>query len=121
EVLDGAAARLDPRRAGERRDRAGAVVAHLVDHALERERLVRESERAARDGGDERDDVAVAERAVVRRVLLVDGVEQSVGLGAEVELAPHVADRGGVDLPRGPAGTLAQPGEQADSHTHAAK
>ena len=35
EMDDVAAARLDARRARERRDRAGTVVAHLVDHAVE--------------------------------------------------------------------------------------
>ena len=63
EVGDGAVAGVDAGRAGERRDRARLVVAHLVDDALERERLVAEQERAAGDGRDQRDLVAVGERA----------------------------------------------------------
>ena len=42
------------------------VVAHLVDGPVERERLVAEQERAARDGRDQRDLVAVGELPLAR-------------------------------------------------------
>ena len=41
-----------------------SLVAHLVDDAVERERLLAEQERAARDRRDQRDLVAVGERAL---------------------------------------------------------
>jgi hypothetical protein len=107
---------VDARGAGERRDRAGLVGAHLVDDAVERERLLAEQERAARHGRDQRDLVAVGERAVARRVLLVDRVEEAVGLVAQVERGPDVGARRGVDVAPRPARALAQAGEEADAH-----
>src|SRR3954462_10520540 len=77
EVGDDAPARLPPRRAGERRDRAGLLARDLLDDGVERDRLLRQDERAAGDGRDERDDVAVGERRVLLGVLLVHGVEQA--------------------------------------------
>ena len=45
EVGDRSAARVDARRAGERRNRAGVVGTHFVDDAVERQRLVAQEER----------------------------------------------------------------------------
>ena len=90
------------------------VVAHLVDDPVERERLVAEQERAARDGRDHRDLVAVGELPLARGVLLVDRVEKPVRLVAEPQGRPHVGDRRSLDLALRPAGALAQAGEEAD-------
>ena len=65
--------------------------AHLRDGRVERERLVRHDERAARDGRDQRDLVAVRELAVALGVLPVDRVEQAVRLLAEPECGPESA------------------------------
>src|SRR5262249_44004580 len=120
EVRDRAAARVDARRAGERRDRAGLVVSHLVDDAVERKRLLAQQERAAGDGRDEGDLVTVGERGIARGVLLVDRVQQAVRLVTEAERVPDLADGGRVDLALRPARPLAQAGEEAHAHRHAA-
>ena len=94
-------------------------VATSLDDGVERDGLLGEDERAAGDGRDQRDDVAVGELVVGRRVLLVDRVEQALGLVAEVELAHTSATRVGVDLACRPARLLAQPGEEPHRHAHA--
>ena len=89
------------------------------DDGVERDGLLGEDERAARDRRDQRDHVAVGELVLGGRVLLVDRVEQARGLVAELELAPDVGDAVGVDLARRPARLLAQPREE--SHRHVAR
>ena len=65
-------------------------------------------------GRDQRHLVPVRERRVPRGVLEVDRVQESLGLVAEPERRPDVADGlDAVELPLGPAGPLAQPGEEA--------
>ena len=89
------------------------------DDLVERERLLGQDERAARDRRDQRDDVALGELVVARGVLAVDRVEQSLRLVAEIERRPDVGDvRDAVDLALRPAGTLAETGEQPHRHTH---
>ena len=94
-------------------------LANLVDDPVERERLVAEQERSAGDGRDQRDLVTVGERPVAGRVFLVDRVEQPVRLVAEAERGPDLGDGRGVDLALRPAGPLTEPGEQADTDSHA--
>src|SRR5581483_770490 len=118
EVVDGAPARVAASGAGERRDRAGLAARDFADDVVERDLRVRQQERAAGDGRDERNGVAVRERGVARRVLAVDGVQQPVGLVAEVELAPDVADRRSLDLLLRPARALAQSGEKPHGYWH---
>ena len=60
-----------------------------------------------------------ASSVIGRRVLLVDRVEQALGLVAEVERGPHVGDARRLDLPLRPARPLAQAGEQPHRHPHA--
>src|SRR5581483_2880369 len=110
---------MTTRRPRERRDRAGLARCDLVDDAIERHVLVGEQERTARDRGDQRHGVAVREHGLLRGVLLVDGVEQSVGLVAELERLPHVCDRVGVDLLLRPTGSFAEAGEESHRHAHA--
>ena len=59
EVRDRAAARMDARRADERRDRAGLVRCDLVDDGFEPRGTVAEEERASGDRRDQRDLVPV--------------------------------------------------------------
>jgi len=118
-MRDGATTRLDARGAREGRDRAGLLVADLVDDAVEREWVVAEQERAAGDGRDQRDLVPVGERAVGCRVFLVHRVQQAGGLVAELERAPYIRDRRCVDLALGPSGALAEPRKETDAHGHA--
>ena len=119
EVRDGAAARVDARRADERRDRAGLVRCDLVDDGFEREGLVAEEERAAGDRRDQRDLVPVGQLVAALDVRLVHGVDEPARLVAEVERRPHVVDARDVfDVALRPARALAQAGEQphVDSH-----
>jgi hypothetical protein len=88
--------------------------------SIERERLVAEQERAAGDRGDHRDLVALCERTVRCRVLLVHGVEQAARLLAEPERRPDVRDGRRVDLALGPAGTFTQAGKETHANRHGA-
>ena len=64
--------------------------------------------------------VAVGERAITARVLLVDRVEEPVRLLPEAERGPHVRDAlDAVELALRPACALTQAGEQADANCHA--
>src|SRR5207253_6487379 len=77
-------------------------------------------EAAAADRRNERDLVAVPQLLAGLGVGAVDRVEEAVGLDAELELRPDVADvRDAVDLPLRPAGLLAESGEEADADAHA--
>jgi hypothetical protein len=126
EVLDGAAARAAPNRAGERRDRARLVAGNGAHGRLERERFLRDAHvvDAARDGRDQPDLVAVGERAAGLRVLAVDGVEQPTRLGAgEPERRPDVPDDcavGELELPPAGPRQLAQTREEPHRHPHRA-
>src|SRR5439155_1712304 len=116
EVLDGAAARLDPRGADERGYASGALVRDLPDDRPRVDRLVRQAERPAGDRRDHRDLVAVRQRSLGRRVLLVYRVEETVRLLAELERGPDVGDRRRLELALRPTGPLAQPGKDADGY-----
>ena len=97
---------------------AGARVGDLADHGRRIDRLLGQPEGTAGDGRDQRDLVAVGERAVAAGVLLVDGVEKPCRLVAELESSPRrrrPARRSSSSRSR-PAGALAQPGEQADAN-----
>jgi hypothetical protein len=114
------AARLPAHGSLERRDRTGALVLHLRDHGSQVERPAHEPERAAGDGRDDRDLVALHERRRTVRVLLVDRVEQAGRFLAEPELRPNVADRRRLELAFAPPGALTQTGEEPDRYAHAA-
>ena len=118
EVGDDPAARVAARGARERGDGAGLLGRNLLDDRIEGEGLLGEDERPAGDRRNQRDDVAVGKSPVDRRVFLVDGVEQPLGLIAEVELAPHLADAVCLQLARRPSGPLAQTVEESHRHTH---
>src|SRR5581483_10464871 len=120
EMVDVAAARAAAHRADERGDGARLVARRLRDRRAEVERLVADAEGSARHRRDQRDLVAVGERAGALRVLAVDRVEQAVRLVAEVEPAPDVADaRDVLELDSAGAGALAQAGEEANRDAHA--
>jgi len=104
---------VNARRADERRDRTCFGRCDLLDDGLERERRGGKEERAAADGRNQRDLVAVVELPLPVGVLAVDGVEQPRRLVAELEPRPDVADAGDpVQLALGPAGALTEPREQ---------
>src|SRR5581483_128658 len=107
EVVDGAPARLDPRRPDEGRDPAGARIRDLPDHRPRVDRLLGEAEGAAGDGRDQRHLVAVGERGLAVGVALVDRVEQARRLVSEPELRPDLGDARGLELALGPPGALA--------------
>jgi methylmalonyl-CoA mutase, N-terminal domain len=122
EVQDRTAPRLDSGGADERCDCSGTVVRDLRDGRGQIERLLAEPDRSARHRRDQRDLVAVRQRSASLRVLLVDGVEQSERLFAELEGAPDVAGRRVVaELDAAPARArpLAQPGEEPYNDFHA--
>src|SRR6266567_962861 len=104
---------------GERGDRAGLATRDLLDHLVERDLAVGEQEGAAGNGRDQCDGVAVGKGRVPRGVLAVDRVEQPVGLVAEVELRPDVADGRGVDLLLRPARAFPQSSEKPHRYRHA--
>ena len=116
EMSDRAAARLDARRAGERRDRSRVVRAHLVDDAVERQRFLAQEKCATGDRRNERDLVTGRELAIAVRVLLVHRIEQPRRLVPEPERRPHVGHRRRLHLALRPAGALAQAGEEAHGH-----
>jgi hypothetical protein len=121
EVDDLPAPRLPPHGAREGGDRAGALVRDLRCDGLQRERLLGDTEGAARDRRDQRDLVAVAQLAAAVGVLAVDGVEQPLGLLAEPEGGPHVAHPcDALDRTPAPPGALAQAREQAHLDVHRA-
>jgi hypothetical protein len=95
-----------------------AVVAHLVDDLVQRQRLIAEQERAAGDRRDQRDLVAVLQLELARRVLLVDGIEQAVGLVPEIERPPHVGHGLGINFACRPARAFAQPCKETHAHGH---
>ena len=93
----------------------------LLDDGLERQRLLAQQEGAARDGRDQRHLVAVRELVVALDVRLVQRVQQSRRLVAEVERSPDVTDpRDAVDVALRPARALAQTGEQPHLDSHSA-
>jgi methylmalonyl-CoA mutase, N-terminal domain len=119
EVEDGLAPGLSANGSQEGRDRPGALVHYLAYHRVERERLLGDSKRAARDRRDQRHLVAVGELAPGVRVLAVDGVEQPVRLVAQAEGRPdigHARDAG--ELALRVAGPLPQPGKQPHLDSH---
>jgi len=117
QVLDLAPARRAPDGSGERRDRAGRGRGDLLDDVGERQRLVRDAERTTRDRRDQRDLVAVLERAISLGVRPVDGVEQSLRLVSEAERGPDVSDAlEPLEPPLAPAGAFAKPGEKTDDY-----
>src|SRR5262249_23929238 len=107
--------------ADERRHRAGLARRGLLDDRLQRERLLAEQERPARDRRNERDLVTVRELVVAVDVPHVHGVEEAGRLRAQAERLPDGVDAPhAVELARGPAGAFAQPGEETNRHPHAA-
>ena len=125
EVEHLALARALAHGAREGRDRAGVRAADVRDQAAEVDRLGAEQDErlvgAARDGRDQRDLVAVAERDGALGVLLVDGVGEPARLGADGERGEDVAGGGAgrqleLALPR--ARALPQSGEEPHGHAH---
>ena len=119
EVVHGAAPRLPPYGAEERRDRPCALVGDLVDDRLEGQRFLGDAKRTSRDGRDQRDFVPVGELAPGVRVLAVDRVEQALGLVTQAERGPDIGDLPDVfELALRVAGPLAQPGEKPHLDCH---
>ena len=114
------ASRLPTHCSLESGDRAGALVLDLRDHGSQVERSVFQPERAAGDGRDDRDLVAVREHRRAVGVLLVDRVEQAGRFFAQPQLRPDLADRRRLELALPPPGPLTQPGEELDRDPHAA-
>src|SRR5437763_15123647 len=121
EVLDGAAARLDARRADEGRDRTGALAPHFCDDGIEGQRLGAEPEGPAGHGRDDGELVALGELMLAAHVFLVHRVEQAVGLRAEAEHRPDVVHaRDAIDVPLRPTRVLPQAGKQPHPDLHGA-
>ena len=73
-------------------------------------------------GGISADFVAVHQSAIPVGVFLVHGVEEALGLGAEIECRPDVGDSiDPVELALAPAGAFAQARKQANAHGHEAQ
>ena len=117
-----AAARLRAGRPDECRDRAGGIVADLVDGRVHRQSVVGEAEIATRDGWDHRNLVTGLQCLVRLDVRAIPRVEKAGGLDSEPEHRPHVGHGrsvGDVDLERSGTRSLAEPGEQSDANAHA--
>ena len=121
EVEDVPSTRVRARRPDERGDRASAVVAHLGDRSVSRQRIGGQSEVASGDRRDDRDLVPRGQGLGALGVRLVARVQKPGGLVAERELRPDVAHgRTLVELEfeRPGARLLAERGEEPHVHVH---
>ena len=94
------------------------------DRRIDRQRLGRKTEVAARDRRDHRHLVSGRERLGSLDVRAIARIEKAQGLVAQPERGPHVADSRAVldlDVESPRPGSLAEPGEQSDAYDHASQ
>ena len=122
EVQHVAVARAVARRADERRDRAGAVAAHLVHRGVERQRLLDEPERPPPETGGMSATSSPAASARSRSAYArFTANRMPAGSSPSSSARPHVADdarRPEARARRFPTRALAQRREQPHPHVH---